>query len=403
MANVRTMDDLRREEAGRGVRPTPNPWAGGAAPAQGAPAPNFTPAGGYTPIPDQQSMGGVGAGDVYIDACGETIPVSSCCRQKSTSVKSFMIEGIVPFTLATSNGNVLPVLHRRPLFRKQAKLVCQSDENIHWNHFDNPNLHLHHRSFVEWLGWNSGRAERCALCHGWKGCVKYRSRRILAAHHADYAPCWNFPPCYQRLHSVYVRHPARKGMGRQSNCHYLCCRWSLWQRAVCSLCSVRSFYRLLRISFWSVWSAGCLHCGDVASARRFAEENALAFVGSFFPLHLCLLLRSRCRHVCAFGRFLGRPGDGHGLFRQQVGPQQLVGQGWPLRRLRYRRGHYAHCRHFLLAQQGARLRGRQLSSLNHGAEQDTPISLPSLEEASCVGWNVILSHSSFFLFPTIFP
>mmetsp|Transcript_27481 Transcript_27481/g.72557 ORF Transcript_27481/g.72557 Transcript_27481/m.72557 type:complete len:342 (+) Transcript_27481:73-1098(+) len=77
MANVRTMDDLRREEAGRGVRPTPNPWAGGAAPAQGAPAPNFTPAGGYTPIPDQQSMGGVGAGDVYIDACGETIPVSS--------------------------------------------------------------------------------------------------------------------------------------------------------------------------------------------------------------------------------------------------------------------------------------------------------------------------------------
>mmetsp|Transcript_27483 Transcript_27483/g.72566 ORF Transcript_27483/g.72566 Transcript_27483/m.72566 type:complete len:378 (+) Transcript_27483:73-1206(+) len=262
MANVRTMDDLRREEAGRGVRPTPNPWAGGAAPAQGAPAPNFTPAGGYTPIPDQQSMGGVGAGDVYIDACGETIPVSSCCRQKSTSVKSFMIEGIVPFTLATSNGNVLPVLHRRPLFRKQAKLVCQSDENIHWNHFDNPNLHLHHRSFVEWLGWNSGRAERCALCHGWKGCVKYRSRRILAAHHADYAPCWNFPPCYQRLHSVYVRHPARKGMGRQSNCHYLCCRWSLWQRAVCSLCSVRSFYRLLRISFWSVWSAG--------DARKFS-------------------------------------------------------------------------------------------------------------------------------------
>ncbi len=31
--------------------------------------------GGYTPIPDQYSMGGVGAGDVYIDACGETIPV----------------------------------------------------------------------------------------------------------------------------------------------------------------------------------------------------------------------------------------------------------------------------------------------------------------------------------------
>mmetsp|Transcript_27484 Transcript_27484/g.72571 ORF Transcript_27484/g.72571 Transcript_27484/m.72571 type:complete len:167 (+) Transcript_27484:651-1151(+) len=51
-------------------------------------------------------------------------------------------------------------------------------------------------------------------------------------------------------------------MGRQSNCHYLCCRWSLWQRAVCSLCSVRSFYRLLRISFWSVWSAG--------DARKFS-------------------------------------------------------------------------------------------------------------------------------------
>lgn len=36
----------------------------------------YTTAGGYTPIPDQQSMGGVGAGDVYIDACGETVPVS---------------------------------------------------------------------------------------------------------------------------------------------------------------------------------------------------------------------------------------------------------------------------------------------------------------------------------------
>ena len=40
-----------------------------------APSSNFTTAGGYTPIPDQQSMGGLGAGDVFIDCCGETVPV----------------------------------------------------------------------------------------------------------------------------------------------------------------------------------------------------------------------------------------------------------------------------------------------------------------------------------------
>ncbi len=49
--------------------------AGGArngAPGNGA---NYTTAGGYTPIPDQQSMGGIGPSDVYIDCCGETVPV----------------------------------------------------------------------------------------------------------------------------------------------------------------------------------------------------------------------------------------------------------------------------------------------------------------------------------------
>ena len=48
----------------------PRPSAGG-----GQPSTNYTTAGGYTPIPDQQSMGGLGAGDVYIDCCGETVPV----------------------------------------------------------------------------------------------------------------------------------------------------------------------------------------------------------------------------------------------------------------------------------------------------------------------------------------
>mmetsp|Transcript_28529 Transcript_28529/g.66684 ORF Transcript_28529/g.66684 Transcript_28529/m.66684 type:complete len:346 (-) Transcript_28529:55-1092(-) len=81
---VRTMDDVRKEResqgaggGGIGTTPTPNPWAGG---PQAPPRPSvgqYTTAGGYTPIPDQQTMGGVGAGDVYIDACGETVPVSS--------------------------------------------------------------------------------------------------------------------------------------------------------------------------------------------------------------------------------------------------------------------------------------------------------------------------------------
>jgi len=43
----------------------------------GAAGGNYTTAGGYTPIPDQYSMGGVGASEVFIDACGETVPVSS--------------------------------------------------------------------------------------------------------------------------------------------------------------------------------------------------------------------------------------------------------------------------------------------------------------------------------------
>mmetsp|Transcript_51031 Transcript_51031/g.119979 ORF Transcript_51031/g.119979 Transcript_51031/m.119979 type:complete len:346 (+) Transcript_51031:2-1039(+) len=78
---VRTMDDLRREAqpqggAGTGtfVSPTPNPFAGGQpAPQQGG---NFTTAGGYTPVVDQATMGGVGSDSVFIDCCGETVPVN---------------------------------------------------------------------------------------------------------------------------------------------------------------------------------------------------------------------------------------------------------------------------------------------------------------------------------------
>ena len=78
---VMTMDDIKRESAasggtglGGGMRPAANPYAGGGAAGSSAGG-NYTTAGGYTPIPDQYSMGGVGPGDVFIDACGETVPV----------------------------------------------------------------------------------------------------------------------------------------------------------------------------------------------------------------------------------------------------------------------------------------------------------------------------------------
>lgn len=76
---VRTMDDIRKEReasggtgVGGGIGAAANPF-GGASSSGG----NYTTAGGYTPIPDQYSMGGVGPGDVFIDACGETVPVAN--------------------------------------------------------------------------------------------------------------------------------------------------------------------------------------------------------------------------------------------------------------------------------------------------------------------------------------
>jgi hypothetical protein len=76
---VRTLDDIKKESSasggtgmGGGMAPAANPFSGGGGAAAGG---NYTTAGGYTPIPDQYSMGGVGPGDVFIDACGETVPV----------------------------------------------------------------------------------------------------------------------------------------------------------------------------------------------------------------------------------------------------------------------------------------------------------------------------------------
>jgi hypothetical protein len=76
---VRTLDDIKKESSASGgtgisggMAPAANPFSGGGGAAGGG---NYTTAGGYTPIPDQYSMGGVGPGDVFIDACGETVPV----------------------------------------------------------------------------------------------------------------------------------------------------------------------------------------------------------------------------------------------------------------------------------------------------------------------------------------
>ena len=94
---VRTLDDIKKESSASGgtgmsggMAPAANPWAGGGGAAAGG---NYTTAGGYTPIPDQYSMGGVGPGDVFIDACGETVPVralsvlplNSCARMGSAT------------------------------------------------------------------------------------------------------------------------------------------------------------------------------------------------------------------------------------------------------------------------------------------------------------------------------
>ena len=87
---VRTMDDIRKEREatggtglGGGMAPAANPYGGGGGGGgSGAAGGNYTTAGGYTPIPDQYSMGGVGPGDVFIDACGETVPVLSRAQSR---------------------------------------------------------------------------------------------------------------------------------------------------------------------------------------------------------------------------------------------------------------------------------------------------------------------------------
>jgi hypothetical protein len=126
---VRTMDDIRKEQAasggtgvGGGIAPAANPYSGGGGAAGG----NYTTAGGYTPIPDQYSMGGVGPGDVFIDACGETVPVHhnyecSCffphcapgqVKARPNLTRAVPCTGGEPFAVAAPDGHVLPVLYR---------------------------------------------------------------------------------------------------------------------------------------------------------------------------------------------------------------------------------------------------------------------------------------------------
>jgi len=101
---VRTMDDIRKEREatggtgmGGGMGAAANPFGGGAA-AGG----NYTTAGGYTPIPDQHSMGGVGPGDVFIDACGETVPVRTSSLLVARAVRCFRISSSVAASAAAA-------------------------------------------------------------------------------------------------------------------------------------------------------------------------------------------------------------------------------------------------------------------------------------------------------------